>query len=413
MKQKIINLFNSLEETYFFPMGRRTWQALSFIGLATIILGVVLLLFNITPTFRDDVYVDKEEVANNEVIEEEFIEEISSDCDKDDYDKQIENLKVKLINCEFNDLGDSIERTKEAIFPPASYETGRGETLPSQLDLNKFEILKSKYNSKKLIRDYWGNVYELVTYKEFRPNMKAIPNQLNSLFDSKGIDSAEFCQKIELVKAISSYVEKFDFNYFDSYKIYRECFSGLINDRLDLRSINWSHRVMPIVVKDFDGIIAVREQHSQFKKIIVTASNDYISDDIVELSENIIEDHQEIEEPESDLDYKDYLDVIKTIDSYSDRDEDDLESAMDDFNDDIDYYDKIGFERSLSRYLGLYFEKVNTAELDKQARKTGKAAKRVISGGMMAGGFTLILLIGIILLLFSIQNILKRNVDES
>ncbi len=56
--------------------------------------------------------------------------------------------------------------------------------------------------------------------------MKAIPNQLNNLYDQKGIDSAEFCKKINIVKAVNSYVKQFDFNYFNQYKIYRECYQG-------------------------------------------------------------------------------------------------------------------------------------------------------------------------------------------
>jgi hypothetical protein len=55
---------------------------------------------------------------------------------------------------------------------------------------------------------------------------------------------------------------------------------------------------------------------------------------------------------------------------------------------------------------------VSDAESDKIARGAEKAGKRAFSGMLMAAGFALILLIGIILLLFSIQNILKKNIDK-
>jgi hypothetical protein len=418
MKQKIINLFNSLEEKYFFPMGRRTWQGLSFLGLAAIIVGLLYFFLNATPTFRDDVEVEKEEVIEDQAIEEEYVEEISSNCDREDYEEELNKLKLILSNCEFNDLGDSIERTKFKPFELPGIDEDSGdngvevaveETYFSQ---SEFDSIKTLYSSKDLYRNYWGGINEKVSYKEFRPNMKAIPNQLNNLYVQKGIDSAEFCKKINIVKAVNSYVKQFDFNYFNQYKIYRECYQGFSYYDFSNKSITWAKAVMPIVVVDFDGIIAVNEQHRQFKRIHKMAIKNYISEEVVELAESTIEEHQELEEPESDLNYRDYLSVISTIDSYSSSMGDDIESAVDDFNDDVDYFDQNNFLRSLDRYLELYLQRVSDAENDKIARSAEKAEKRAFSGILMLAGFALILLIGIILLLFSIQNILKKNIDK-
>ena len=121
---------------------------------------------------------------------------------------------------------------------------------------------------------------------------------------------------------------------------------------------------------------------------------------------------RELEELESELNYRDYLSVITLIDAYSAEMYDDIESALDDFNDDVDYYGQNNFLRSLDRYLDLYSAKVSNAESDKNIRSAEKAENRVLSGMVMAAGFGLILLIGIILLLFSIQNILKKNIDK-
>jgi hypothetical protein len=418
MKQKIINLFNSLEEKYFFPMGRRTWQGLSFLGLAAIIVGLLYFFLNATPTFRDDVEVEKEEVIEDQAIEEEYVEEISSNCDREDYEEELNKLKLILSNCEFNDLGDSIEKTKFKPFELPGIDEDSGdngvevaveETYFSQ---SEFDSIKTLYSSKDLYRNYWGGINEKVSYKEFRPNMKAIPNQLNNLYVQKGIDSAEFCKKINIVKAVNSYVKQFDFNYFNQYKIYRECYQGFSYYDFSNKSITWAKAVMPIVVVDFDGIIAVNEQHRQFKRIHKMAIKNYISEEVVELAESTIEEHQELEEPESDLNYRDYLSVISTIDSYSSSMGDDIESAVDDFNDDVDYFDQNNFLRSLDRYLELYLQRVSDAENDKIARSAEKAEKRAFSGILMLAGFALILLIGIILLLFSIQNILKKNIDK-
>lgn len=420
MKQKIINLFNSLEEKYFFPMGRRTWQGLSFLGLAAIICGLLFFFLNATPTIRDGVEVEKEEVIDEEVIEEDYIEETSSNCDKEDYEEELNKLKLVLSNCEFTDLGDSLERTKIQAFELQKIDDGAGdsgievavEETASYFSQSEFDSIKTLYSTKELIRNYWGGINEKIKYNEFRPNMKAIPNQLNNLYNQKGIDSAEFCKKINIVKAINSYVKQFDFNYFDQYKIYRECYQGFLYYDFSNRTINWAKAVMPIVVVDFDGIIAVKEQHKQFKRIHKMAIKNYISEEVVELAESTIGEHQELEEPESDLNYRDYLSVISTIDSYSSRMGDDIESAVDDFNDDVDYFDQNNFLISLDRYLELYRQRVSDAESDKIARSAEKAEKRVFSGMLMGAGFALILLIGIILLLFSIQNILKKNIDK-
>ncbi len=413
MKQKIINLFNALEEKYFFPMGRRTWQGLSFLGLAAIIFGLLYFFLNATPTLRNGVEVGKEEVIEDRVIEEEYLEETSSDCDKEDYDKEINELKIILSNCEFNDLGDSTEKTKIKAFelPEIDGSTDAVEEL-DYITKSEFDSIKMLYKSKELIRNWRGGINERVTYKVFRPNMKAIPNQLNSLYDQKDIDSAEFCRKINIVKAVKSYVEQFDFNYFNQYKIYNECYTGLFYYDFSNRSISWAKAVMPIVVVDFDGIIAVNKQHGQFKRIHKMAIKNEISEEVVELAESTIEEHQELEEPESELNYRDYLSVITLIDAYTAKMYDDIESAVDDFNDDVDYYDQNNFLRSLDRYLELYNVKVSNAESDKNNRSAEKAEKRVFSGQLMAAGFALILLIGIILLLFSIQNILKKNIDK-
>lgn len=416
MKQKLINLFNALEEKYFFPMGRRTWQGLSFLGLAAIIFGLLYFFLNATPTLRNGVEVGKEEVIEDQVIEEEYLEEISSDCDKEDYNKEINELKIILSNCEFNDLGDSIEKTKIQAFelPETDGSTDAVEEL-DYITKSEFDSIKILYESKELIRNWRGGINERVTYKVFRPNMKAIPNQLNSLYDRKDIDSAEFCRKINIVRAVKSYVEQFDFNYFNQYKIYNECYTGLYYDEFSNKSISWAKAVMPIVVIDFDGIIAANKQHGQFKRIHKMAMKKDISEEVVKLAESTIKEHQELrelEELESELNYRDYLSVITLIDAYSAEMYDDIESALDDFNDDVDYYGQNNFLRSLDRYLDLYSAKVSNAESDKNIRSAEKAENRVLSGVVMAAGFGLILLIGIILLLFSIQNILKKNIDK-
>ena len=82
------------------------------------------------------------------------------------------------------------------------------------------------------------------------------------------------------------------------------------------------------------------------------------------------------------------------------------------FQEEIAYYDDKGLSKSLRRYLGLYNEKLAIAESEKQMKEFDKTAKRSMS--MMYGMYAFVSIVGIatILLLFSIQSILKNKYQD-
>ena len=56
--------FNSMEERFVFPIGRKTWQILALFSLLGLALSITYFLLNSTPTSRDSVSVSKYEVVN-------------------------------------------------------------------------------------------------------------------------------------------------------------------------------------------------------------------------------------------------------------------------------------------------------------------------------------------------------------
>ena len=105
MKQKIKNLLNSMEEKYVFPIGRRTWQIMSFLGLFVLLLGMIWLIVNLTPTSRDSVNISKEEVKNN-AIDTQAIEKSISDCTAKEVQDYLDSIKVLTPTMEWKNLGE-------------------------------------------------------------------------------------------------------------------------------------------------------------------------------------------------------------------------------------------------------------------------------------------------------------------
>ena len=88
----------------------------------------------------------------------------------------------------------------------------------------------------------------------------------------------------------------------------------------------------------------------------------------------------------------------------------DAHEALKGFVEDLDFYDTNGLYDALSKYLRLYNEKLALAEADSRTRAAEKESNRAMAQVVFLYSFGAVLMIAIILLLFSIQSMLRSHV---
>ena len=170
---KLKSLLNSIEEKFLFRFGKRSWQVLSILATGTLIYAITLYFWNALPSSREEVKISKMEFDKNE-IDTDFDESNNVDaCAKEDYKKVLDSLKRAMPNAEWKKLGDSVE--------------------------------VERYRWEEVYDPYWGFTYpQQVEYTEmdYRRNPEAIPNILDDIFEYKGIDSTQFCQRINVLRML-------------------------------------------------------------------------------------------------------------------------------------------------------------------------------------------------------------------
>ena len=165
--------FNNMEERFVFPIGRRSWQVLSLIGLVVLALSILYFLMNSTPTSRDSVNVSKSEVIENKVDTASAVVSTPTTCPQEEYKNWVDTLKKDLPNAEWTNLGDSSE-------PYNDYA-------------------KDEYGN--YIQTEYGD-YVMVQKRDFNKNPLAIPNVLDDIFTKRGYDSSMICEKVEFMKML-------------------------------------------------------------------------------------------------------------------------------------------------------------------------------------------------------------------
>ena len=128
-----------------------------------------------------------------------------------------------------------------------------------------------------------------------------------------------------------------------------------------------------------------------------------ISKELIKLANNYTNEPVEIDQ---------YANKYETATGIKDLQNDLITKIYDEFGEDIDYYEKNGFIKSLRTYLNLYKDKMGMAENNKQIKESEKSANRLLS--LTYGMYAFISIVGIatILLLFSIQSILKQQKEN-
>ncbi len=371
--------FNNMEERFVFPIGRRSWQVLSLIGLVVLALSILYFLLNATPTSRDSVNVSKSEVIENKVDTTTSVVTTPTTCPQEEYNNWVDTLKKDLPNSEWTKLGDSTE-------PYNDYA-------------------RDEYGN--YIQDEYGD-YVMILKRGFNKNPYAIPNVLEDIFNKRGYDSTMICEKVEFIKMLhflnkkteSTYLVKEGFFNF-AYGINELPSASLskLEDAFDLRkAILLSDKI----IKDKD------EQYDAWQYISYVVTNS-VTDQQIEIAISTIKEHAALK----DKTYPSakYFDIAKLVFD-SNLGIDDLSNAVKGFNEDIGYYDKNDLYKSFKRYLKLYSEKVEIAEEKKSLRTMEKALNRVKSLTFAGGAFLSIVAIASILLLFSIQSLLKNHVNK-
>jgi hypothetical protein len=372
--------FNSMEERFVFPIGRKSWQILSLLGLVILALSIVYFILNSTPTSRDSVSVSKSEVIGNKLDTNVVSKvEVTSGCTTESYNQWMDTLKKDLPNSEWNNLGDSSESTLEYV-----------------LDENG-----------NMVMDENGN-YQTAFKKIFKPNPAAIPNVLNEVFAKSGYDSSSVCQKIEVIKILHylnkkiepSYLAKEGF-FYNAYFIEKEGVFTMSKLEQSFVLIN--------LIESNNGLIQDQKALlTTWKYINFTVANN-ITQAQIDLASNLIKAHKGLSTKV--FPSNNYFELVKLIFS-SDLKEQDLSAAMNGFTADISYYDNNDLYKSLRKYLKLYQEKVAIAEEKKSMKMMEKSLNRVKSLTFAGGAFISIVAIASILLLFSIQSLLKNYLNN-
>jgi len=372
--------FNSMEERFVFPIGRRSWQILSLLGLILLTLSILYFVVNSTPTSRESVSVSKAEVIGDKVdTTATVVETTPATCSDQDYKNWLDTLKKDLTNSEWVKLGDSTE-------PYTEYA-------------------KDEYGS--YIQDSEGN---FLTYqkRDFKPNTAAIPNVLELIYNSKGLDSSSYCEKIEVIKLLHFLNKKTEKNYLEKEGVFYYA-SGISELPAANMTILEKSFTLKAAIELSDKKISSLEELNEAWRYIRYLSTNSVSDKHVDIAISTIKAHSELKKKEYPSNK--YFDIAELVFNSNLKIED-LSTAMEDFNEEISFYDSNDLYKSLRKFLKLYEEKVERAEAKKEMKSIEKSLHRTQSLTYAAGAFLAIVAIASILLLFSIQSLLKNHVGN-
>lgn len=382
MRNRLKQFFNSMEEKYVFPIGRRTWQVLSFVGLITLLAGITWLIINMTPTSRDSVHISKEEVKNN-VVDTVAIETVAaSDCNQNDVKAYTDSIKKVTPMLEWTNLGSMEDETY---------------------------YLEDEYGS--YIWDNENYEYLTGTRKVFVPNSEAIPNIIQRTFDEAYIDSSDFCRKLSILKNSYHLLKLLSSSYVEERSFYgvNEILAIAVN--VSEETLNSGIAIHGIINPNLKSI-SNKKEWKFLGDCVEFAMSNSISEGHLTKTQELILAHRVLPKIQSKMDPSDYLDLMEISANSEIYDEDDFENAVDDFIDDLAFYDDNKLVKSYKKYMNLYAEKLQRA-INKQLDRQHEKSEQRMLGLMMSGvGFFSVVIIAMILLLFSIQNILKKREDK-
>ncbi len=378
IKQKL--KLSNVEEKYAFPIGRKTWQFLTVIALLLLVVSIVYYVVNVIPSSRKEVHISKSELSKNKI---DLEEEKDKSCEKLDFDQATKTLKGKMPLSEWNKLGDS--------------------------------VMVEKYAEVEKYDPYYGEFYsDYVSYysKEYQLNEDAVPNILNNIYDYKSLDSLDFCEKIDVLNVLTELVSRtnkskathFLKSRFKSIVIYSSRVS--VHNIQDITSLMKKIEKKPIFFNDDSNS---EDAYYTFENYIRLFQNDSITDERVELANEI---NDKISTSKKNISILNKHKIAQLIIGSNFSDED-VEIVSKDFFIDlkINYTDETIIE-NYSKYIRLFREKLAIAEAELEEKEEDKEENRYLSSMGALISFASILSFATILLLFSIQGILKKNSEK-
>jgi hypothetical protein len=373
--------FNNMEERFVFPIGRRSWQVLSLLALIVLGLSIIYFLINSTPTTRESVMVNKSEVIENQIDTAPItpVAYTPRTCFAAELSGWIDSIKADLPNNEWLALGDS----------SAPYT----------------EYAKDEYGY--YIQDEYGN-YASYQKRDFIENPKAIPNFLNEIFSQRGYDSSNICEMIEVLGMLHFLNNKTDRDYLerDGFFYHADYLVGLPS--LSLYDLEKGFKLKSSIELRERKISNKDELMSAWKYIKYSQQNN-LTEAQIDVAVQLIQSHAALDDKEFPA--KKYFELAEII-FESSLDMEDLAVAIKYFIRDIKYYDQNDLAWSLKRYLKLYGEKVMIAKEKESLAILEKQLKRTQSLTVAGGAFLSVVAIASILLLFSIQSLLKSHVNR-
>lgn len=380
--KKIKNLLNKIEESILFRYGKRSWQLLSIVAFGFFAYATVMFIINTIPSFREDVTISKIEFDRNEIDKDFDISNDIDQCTLKDYNLELEGLKKMMPESEWYKLGDS--------------------------------VTVRDYRYEEAYDYYWDYYYERKVYydrKEYRKNEDAVPNILDRIYESKALDSAQYCEKIKVIKLIKEFVvhtnksksaEILRRNFRDYIAYNGKLTPELIKKLIDIYKLSNGSKI------SFSNPYEEGDDWSEFSYLLNIGRRDSISEYRFEITKNFITKvksrfsfKKEEEDPKNQLTRY----VLG-----SNLDDNDIKNLTEEFIENKELkLTSLNLRENFNKYYHLFSDKVELAERLLQDEKWEKEINRekYFENGSIA--FLSIIGIATILILFSIRQIIKNK----
>lgn len=378
--KKLANFLNYIEEKILIRYGRRIWQVIGFLSILAFIASLFLVLRNLIPSTRKEVHISKKEFRENKV-DRDFDESNNMDiCSKADYKTALDSLKKEMPESEWMNLTkkERVERSREVQRYDPYYE-------------------------------YFYTSYETYYTMEEVKNYDAIPIIIEDICDSKGIDSAAYCDQIKVIRTITALMKQTQKKI--ATKVLKENYKGLLeyNDlqKADVeRSIlmyNSVNGVKPFVINPENE----KDHWAYFQGYLYTYANDSISENRDYIAVDVAKQLKNNGIKKDEIQNRMVLWVLSNR-----MDDEATEIACSDlFQTNIFKLNDKNFIEKVNKYIDIYIEKYDLAEQLKLIEEMEKSNNIELYGSSGLVSFGTILAIASILILYSIRQVLKDKKD--